>query len=387
MTARPESRVQAEIIKAFTDAQPWIKDEESLTTILLFLLFLLTRRDTYASKVGCPTYAKRWIHFLLTEYAPTKALAAGTKPYALAPPDHGVRRRVTFEGNVELGPHNWPESEDPQFSRRRYDVCISFASEQRDFARALAEALKTRDLRVFFDEDERTDLWGKDLFKRLFQIYGNESEYCVVLFSEAYLARAWTNHELRAAQRRTLLDRTDYVLPIVFDSVTVPEEYQTISFLNASETDIELLAENLNDRIWSQIMRYWLSAEEVAEVMNSEIIGDVIQGSVEGEMRKLAVTAGSRSLGAAVVGTLLAFPFTRVTPAVQGLIRYLLFGVDCIGSLFNSRNQYAFASRHARVMRFRASDGVLLLPQTWTDRLAPEIKKRMPHDEGEPEGT
>lgn len=372
-----------EIIRSFIDSRQ-DDDTPPLSATLLFLLFILARRDAYASKVGCPAHVTRWIHFLLAEYEATRSLAGGSTPTILAPPDRGVRRRVTSAGDVELGPHNWPESTDQVFQRRRYDVCISFAGEQREFARVLATKLKERDLRVFFDEDERQALWGKDLFKHLFQVYSSDSEYCIILFSESYLERAWTNHELRAAQRRTLVDRSDYVLPVVFGGVSVPDEFQNVSYMTSDTLDLDALAESLYERIWAEIMQHWLSVEELAEVMNSEIVGEVIMRSVEDELRKLLKKDPSRCLGAAVIGTLLAFPFERVTAAVQGLLRYLVFGSEAVSALFDARNQFKFASRHARVMRFRASDGILLFPQTWTDRLAPEIKARMPHDaEGE----
>jgi hypothetical protein len=44
-----------------------------------------------------------------------------------------------------------------------YDVCLSFAGEQRAYVEKVAQALQERGVRVFYDVYERATLWGKDL--------------------------------------------------------------------------------------------------------------------------------------------------------------------------------------------------------------------------------
>jgi hypothetical protein len=95
----------------------------------------------------------------------------------------------------------------------KYDVCISFAGEDRDIAEGLANTLFKNDLKVFYDEYERLDLWGKDLYKHLYKVYSAMSRFCIILLSKSYLEKAWPNHELRAAQSRALVERREYILP------------------------------------------------------------------------------------------------------------------------------------------------------------------------------
>ena len=52
-----------------------------------------------------------------------------------------------------------------------YDVAISFAGEQRTEAEAIADRLKASDIRVFYDRYEQADLWGKNLYEHLSDIY------------------------------------------------------------------------------------------------------------------------------------------------------------------------------------------------------------------------
>src|SRR5258708_1039058 len=58
-----------------------------------------------------------------------------------------------------------------------YDVALSFAGEDRNYANALAEALRHRQLNVFYDEYEKTTLWGKNLYTYLSDIYQNKAHY------------------------------------------------------------------------------------------------------------------------------------------------------------------------------------------------------------------
>lgn len=48
-----------------------------------------------------------------------------------------------------------------------YDVALSFAGEDRAHAEKLAQLLKAKGIKVFYDEAEAADLWGKDLIAHL----------------------------------------------------------------------------------------------------------------------------------------------------------------------------------------------------------------------------
>ena len=52
-----------------------------------------------------------------------------------------------------------------------YDVALSFAGENREYVREIAKKLKAKKLKVFYDEFEETNLWGKDLYQYLKYIY------------------------------------------------------------------------------------------------------------------------------------------------------------------------------------------------------------------------
>ena len=81
----------------------------------------------------------------------------------------------------------------------RWDVALSFAGAQRDYVEQVAEALKARGVRCFYDADEQIELWGKYLAEELPAIYGEQAAAVVVFVSAEYAARDWTRHERRAA--------------------------------------------------------------------------------------------------------------------------------------------------------------------------------------------
>lgn len=116
-----------------------------------------------------------------------------------------------------------------------YDVALSFAGEDRDLAEKIATVLKTHGVRVFYDSFEQANLWGKDLFVHLHEVYSKKSRFCMMIISSAYLDKMWTVHERKAAQSRALKERdNEYVLPIRIDNTELPGLPDTIAYLDIS---------------------------------------------------------------------------------------------------------------------------------------------------------
>ena len=104
----------------------------------------------------------------------------------------------------------------------RWDVALSFAGAQRDYVEQVAQALKARGVRCFYDADEQIELWGKYLAEELPTIYGEQAAVVVVFVSAEYAARDWTRLERRAALGRAVRERREYVLPARFDDTPLP---------------------------------------------------------------------------------------------------------------------------------------------------------------------
>jgi hypothetical protein len=104
----------------------------------------------------------------------------------------------------------------------KYDVCLSFAGEDRDYVEEVARHLTELGVSRFYDTDEQADLWGKNLVEHLDQIYRKDSRFCVMFISEAYARKMWTKHERQAAFDRAMVSDTEYVLPARFDDTEIP---------------------------------------------------------------------------------------------------------------------------------------------------------------------
>src|SRR5258708_121789 len=124
-----------------------------------------------------------------------------------------------------------------------YDVALSFAGEDRTSAEALFDALSLRGIKVFYDEYEKSTLWGKNLYTYLSDIYQNKARYCIMLLSQHYAAKLWTNHEREAAQARAFRENEEYILPVRLDSTGIPGIPPTIGYLSWPPEDADSIAD------------------------------------------------------------------------------------------------------------------------------------------------
>ena len=117
-----------------------------------------------------------------------------------------------------------------------YDVALSFAGEQREFVREVAKILyENYQLKVFFDEFEESNLWGKNLYEYLYEIYSKKAKYVIIFVSREYKEKIWTNHERQASQERALKEKNEYILPIRFDDTAIPGLAETIAYIDATK--------------------------------------------------------------------------------------------------------------------------------------------------------
>jgi hypothetical protein len=115
----------------------------------------------------------------------------------------------------------------------KYDVALSFAGEQRTEVELVASCLKAANLNVFYDDYEKSNLWGKDLYVHLSDVYQNQARYCIIFASKEYQQKNWTNHERQSAQARALSEKgNEYILPVRFDDTDIPGLPRTIGYLD-----------------------------------------------------------------------------------------------------------------------------------------------------------
>lgn len=119
-----------------------------------------------------------------------------------------------------------------------YDVAISYAGSDREIAQSLAIFLKNNDVNVFYDQFETPNIWGKNLYMFLADVYENKAEYCIVLMSKNYNKRIWTRHEINSAFGRVIKQKKEYILPIKIDDIHITGLSDNLAYLSIKDHTI-----------------------------------------------------------------------------------------------------------------------------------------------------
>ncbi len=126
-----------------------------------------------------------------------------------------------------------------------YHVALSFAGEDRPYVEEVATHLARNGVGVFYDNRERVNLWGKDLYQELSSIYRNRAHFTVVFISQHYARKLWTQHELKSAQARAFEESREYILPARFDDTEIPGILKTTGYVDLQTMSPQELAEEI----------------------------------------------------------------------------------------------------------------------------------------------
>lgn len=134
----------------------------------------------------------------------------------------------------------------------QYDLALSFAGENRATVNEFAAALDALGIRVFYDDYEKADLWGKDLYQHLQTVYRDRARYCIIFVSEAYARKLWTKHELQQAQARAFRESSEYILPVRLDDTNIPGLNATTGYIDLRHTSLEELTELVTEKLFGR---------------------------------------------------------------------------------------------------------------------------------------
>jgi hypothetical protein len=133
-----------------------------------------------------------------------------------------------------------------------YDVAISFAGEDRDVAEELATQLVARSVSVFYDRFFQSELWGKDLYEHIADIYSKRATYCLMIVSRSYLLKKWTTHERKSAQARAFAQGAEYILPVRLDDTELPGLPSTIGYIDYRQASCKEIVDLLLEKLGRQ---------------------------------------------------------------------------------------------------------------------------------------
>ncbi len=129
----------------------------------------------------------------------------------------------------------------------RYDVCLSYAGEDGEYVDAVAEELRGRNIRVFYDKYMEVQLWGTNLLDRFANVYQHSARFCVMFVSKHYRQKVWPNYEAASALARALEDK-EYILPVRFDDTEIPGLLPTIGYVDAKLKSPAQLASMIEEK-------------------------------------------------------------------------------------------------------------------------------------------
>ena len=155
-----------------------------------------------------------------------------------------------------------------------YEVALSFAGEQRGYVEGVALALQARGIAVFYDEFEKTALWGKHLSEELQAVYERKSGRVVIFVSKAWVDKAWPRHERRAAVSRAIREPGEYVLPVRFDDTPVPGLPDSVTYLEAQDYSPAELASVIAQKIG--VEPFEGKASDVPAPRMTSLVGEVV---------------------------------------------------------------------------------------------------------------
>lgn len=162
----------------------------------------------------------------------------------------GIERVETLERSHTISTSS-EKPITPKGTGYKYDVAISFAGEDRTVAVEIATALRQKNVKVFYDDFEKADLWGKDLYEHFAKVYSEEARFCIMIISHHYASKVWTTHERRSAQARAMKDKNVYILPIRLDDAEIPGLLGTVGYVSIADTTVTQIVDMVVKKLYA----------------------------------------------------------------------------------------------------------------------------------------
>ncbi len=154
-----------------------------------------------------------------------------------------------------------------------FEVGLSYASEQRYYVRPIAEQLRDRGVKVFYDEFYSKEIWGKNINDLFFEIFKHKLKFCVMFISSDYKHKINTNWEYNAAvdkQKNQFF--SEYILPISFNGETI-DTLTNLGYLKSEDFSPSQITEYLIDKLHEENFSNPIvnSAEDFLEMLQARM--------------------------------------------------------------------------------------------------------------------
>lgn len=110
--------------------------------------------------------------------------------------------------------------------KKIYDIAISFTEKHRKVAEVIAAKLSEKGYEVYFYPNKIVDDIGTNMRERVPYIYQYQSKRVIVLFSEDYFTKRWTQVEWEAIKIRDAKEKEEYGNQSKFMIPVMVEEFE-----------------------------------------------------------------------------------------------------------------------------------------------------------------
>jgi hypothetical protein len=132
----------------------------------------------------------------------------------------------------------------------QYDVAISYASEDEKYVIAIEDEIRKNGINRYFRyKNEQSKLWGKDLSSFLSETFGKKSKYVLILLSESYVRKKWTDVEFEYAVKEAEKRDREFILPVRLDDAIKPGLKSTVCYLDYRIEGPKKIADILAEKI------------------------------------------------------------------------------------------------------------------------------------------
>ena len=136
----------------------------------------------------------------------------------------------------------------------KYDLAISFASEQKDRVDSFVQIFERAGLSVFYAPRPQASarMIGEELPRYFESVFGTEARRCIIFASEDYGEKVWTGYERQVIIDTFVKRRAGYVWPIMFDDVKIEGLPGSIGHMSPSDGTDEEIALAIVDRLMEE---------------------------------------------------------------------------------------------------------------------------------------
>jgi hypothetical protein len=130
----------------------------------------------------------------------------------------------------------------------QFDVAVSFAGEDRSYVLQVVDQLRGK-MKIFYDEDYKTEAWGRDGVEYFTDVFMNQSWYVIMFISQHYAEKMWTNVERRAALSKAVSLHSPYILPVRLDDTELEGLLPTTIYLDARVEGLDKLVKAIQKKV------------------------------------------------------------------------------------------------------------------------------------------